>query len=225
MSVLCFIVSGPSGSGKTSVVQHLLATVPRLLFSVSYTTRAPRAGEQNGREYHFVQPEEFKQMIARRELLEYAQVFGHYYGSHRSALGEAARQGSDLLLDIDVQGAQQVKEQLPDAIAIFVLPPSRKELESRLRARGLDAPEAIARRLLRAREEIEASREIYEYLVVNRSLEKTCAQVQAIVVAERARRSGQEPPPQAADLAAAARKDATKSQVSAILETFGAHGV
>jgi guanylate kinase len=155
MSLLCFIVSGPSGSGKTSVVQHLLSTVPRLLFSVSYTTRAPRAGEQDGREYHFVKPEEFKQMIARRELLEYAQVFGHYYGSHRDALEEAARQGSDLLLDIDVQGAQQVKERLPDAVAIFVLPPSWQELEHRLRARGLDAPEAIQRRLRCAREEIE----------------------------------------------------------------------
>lgn len=224
MSVLCFIVSGPSGSGKTSVVQHLLSTVPRLLFSVSYTTRTPRAGEQNGREYHFVQPEEFQQMIARRELLEYAEVFGHYYGSHRDALDEAARQGSDLLLDIDVQGAQQVKERLPDAVAVFVLPPSWQELEHRLRARGLDAPEAVQRRLRCAREEIELSPNIYDYLVVNRSLEETCAQVQAIVVAERARRSGQESPPPAAALAAAARKDATKSQVSAILETFGAHG-
>ncbi|HSC78311.1 MAG TPA: guanylate kinase, partial [Candidatus Acidoferrales bacterium] len=184
----------------------------------------PRAGEQNGREYHFVQPEEFQRMIQRRELLEYAEVFGHYYGSHRDALEEAARQGSDLLLDIDVQGAQQVKERLPDAVAVFVLPPSWQELEHRLRARGLDAPEAVQRRLRCAREEIELSPDIYDYLVVNRSLEETCAQVQAIVVAERARRSGQESPPPAAALAAAARKDATKSQVSAILETFGAHG-
>ena len=224
MSVLCFIVSGPSGSGKTSVVQHLLQNVPRLLFSVSYTTRAPRAGEQNGREYFFVRPEEFEQMIARQELLEYAHVFGHYYGSHRSVLEEAARQGKDLLLDIDVQGAQQVKTCLPDAVAIFVLPPSWQELEHRLRARGLDAPEAIQRRLERAREEIELSYNIYDYLVVNRDLTETCAQVEAIVVSERARGGGQAPPPQAAAQATAARKEATKSQVSAILETFGAHG-
>ncbi len=225
MSVLCFIVSGPSGSGKTSVVQHLLQRLPRLLFSVSYTTRAPRAGEQNGREYYFVPPEEFEQMIARQELLEYARVFGHYYGSHRSVLEEAARQGKDLLLDIDVQGAEQVKRRLPDAVAVFVLPPSWQELEHRLRARGLDAPEAIQQRLQCAREEIELSSNIYDYLVVNRSLEETCAQVEAIVVSEQARRSGQAPPPPAAAQAAAARKDATKPQVSAILETFGAHGV
>ena len=225
MSVLCFIVSGPSGSGKTSVVQHLLATVPRLLFSVSYTTRAPRVGEQNGREYHFVRPEEFQRMIARRELLEYAEVFGHYYGSHRTALDDAAQQGNDLLLDIDVQGARQVKQRLPDAVAVFVLPPSQQELEHRLRARGLDAPEAVQRRLQCAREEIESSPDIYDYLVVNRSLEETCAQVQAIVVAERARRRGQSPPPEAAAQAAAARRESTKSEVSAILETFAAHGV
>jgi len=224
MSVLCFIVSGPSGSGKTSVVQHLLAKVPRLLFSVSYTTRAPRAGEQNGREYYFVRPEEFERMIARQELLEYAHVFGHYYGSPCSALEDATRQGKDLLLDIDVQGARQVKAALPDAVAVFVLPPSWQELEHRLRARGLDAPEAIQQRLQRAREEIEASRAIYDYLVVNCSLEETCAQVEAIVTTERALRAGQAPPPPVAAQAAAARKEATKSQVSAILETFGAHG-
>jgi guanylate kinase len=220
-SALCFIVSGPSGSGKTTIVDHLLARVPTLLFSVSYTTRAPRGGEQNGRQYFFVRPQEFEQMISRNELLEYARVFGEYYGTHRRVLDQAAQEGKDLLLDIDVQGAQQVKARLPAAVAIFVSPPSREELERRLRARGLDAPDVIQRRLQRAREEIE-SYETYDYLVVNRELSDTCAQVEAIVLAERARRSGQSSPAEAR--AATARREATKSQVSAILETFGAHG-
>ena len=219
---LCFIVSGPSGSGKTTVVDYLLKYVPRLLFSVSYTTRAPRGGEQNGREYFFVQPQEFEQMIARDELLEHAQVFGQHYGTHRRVLDRAAREGRDLLLDIDVQGAQQVKARLPAAVAILLIPPSAGELERRLRDRGLDAPEVIQRRLQRSREEIE-SYGTYDYLVVNRDLADTCAQVEAIVLAERAERRGQPAPPKAAARAAAARREATKSQVSAILESFGAH--
>ncbi|MGH9777990.1 MAG: guanylate kinase, partial [Candidatus Acidiferrales bacterium] len=219
----CFIVSGPSGSGKTTVVEYLLKYVPRLLFSVSYTTRAPRGGEQNGREYHFVQPQEFEQMIARNELLEYAQVFGQYYGTHRRVLERATREGKDLLLDIDVQGAQQVKSRHPAAVAVLLIPPSAEELERRLRARGQDAPEVIQRRLQRAREEI-ASYGTYDYLVVNRELGDTCAQVEAIVLTERATRHGQPPPPKAAIRAAAARREATKSRVSAILESFGAHG-
>jgi len=217
----CFIVSGPSGSGKTTIVDHLLSRVPNLLFSISYTTRPPRGGEQNGREYFFVQPQEFEQMIARDELLEYARVFGQYYGTHRCVLEQAAQAGKDLLLDIDVQGAQQVKARLPEAVAVFVSPPSRQELEHRLRARGLDAPDVIQRRLQRAAEEIR-SYGTYDYLVVNRDLADTCAQVEAIVLAERARLSGQSSPAEAR--AAAARREATKSQVSAILETFGAHG-
>ena len=222
-SALCFIVSGPSGSGKTTVVEHLLGRIPNLLFSVSYTTRAPRGGEQNRREYFFVQPQEFEQMIARDELLEYARVFGQYYGTHGRVLEQATREGKDLLLDIDVQGARQVKARLPAAVAVFVLPPSRQELERRLRARGLDAPDVIQRRLERAREEIE-SHETYDYLVVNRDLSSTCAQVEAILLTERAARRGQPPPPEAEAHAAAARREATKSQVSAILESFGAHG-
>ena len=219
----CFIVSGPSGSGKTTVVDYLLRYVPRLLFSVSYTTRAPRGGEQNGREYFFVQPQEFEQMIARDELLEYARVFEQYYGTHRRVLERATREGRDLLLDIDVQGAQQVKSRLPGAIAVLLIPPSAGELERRLRDRGLDAPDVIQRRLQRAAEEIK-SYGTYDYLVVNRDLRDTCAQVEAIVLAERAQRQGESPPPKAAARAAAARPEATKSQVSAILESFGAHG-
>ncbi|MGH9787282.1 MAG: guanylate kinase [Candidatus Acidiferrales bacterium] len=220
---LCFIVSGPSGSGKTTVVDYLLKRIPDLLFSVSYTTRAPRGGEQNGREYFFVQPQKFEQMIARDELLEYARVFGEHYGTHRRVLDQAAREGKDLLLDIDVQGAQQVKSRLPAAVAVLLIPPSADELERRLRARGQDAPEVIQRRLQHAREEI-ASYGTYDYLVVNRDLADTCAHVEAIVLVERASRRGQPPPPNADARAAAARREATKSQVSAILESFGAHG-
>src|SRR5260370_26586594 len=128
-----FIISAPSGSGKTSLVDALRQYVPNLDFSVSYTTRPPRGSEQNGREYHFVTREKFEGMIRRGEFLEYADVFGNYYGTARSVLEDAARRGNDLLLDIDVQGERQVKHKRPDAVSIFVLPPSRAELESRLR--------------------------------------------------------------------------------------------
>lgn len=220
--VLCFIVSGPSGSGKTSVVEHLLRVVPDLMFSVSYTTRAPRAGEQDGREYYFVRPEDFEAMLARHELLEHARVFGHYYGTHESVLEKAARAGKDLLLDIDVQGAQQVKARLPEAVAVLLVPPNAAELERRLRSRAQDPPEVIQRRLQRAREEV-GSYDTYDYVVINRDLDETCTQVEAILAVERARRSGQPPAPQATVLAAAARKEATKPRVSAILESFGEH--
>jgi len=219
----CFIVSGPSGSGKTTVVDYLLQRIPNLLFSVSFTTRAPRGGEQHGREYFFVQPQEFEQMIARGELLEYAQVFGQYYGTHRRVLDQATREGKDLLLDIDVQGAQQVKARLPAAVAVLLIPPSADELERRLRARGQDAPDVIQRRLQRAREEIE-SYGTYDYLVVNRDLSDTCSRVEAIVIVERAHSAGQVADPNLEAQAADARREATKSQVSAILESFGAHG-
>ncbi|MBI2956402.1 MAG: guanylate kinase [Acidobacteria bacterium] len=217
-----FIVSGPSGSGKTSIVEHLLASVPDLLFSVSYTTRGPRPGEQEGREYFFVSREEFEAMKARGDFLEHAQVFNHYYGTHRRVLVDAERAGKDLVLDIDVKGAQQVKRKLPPAVAILILPPSWQELERRLRARGLDSPEDIQRRLERARQEVESCA-TYDYVVINRDLSKACAQVEAIVRVERQRLAGETPGP--AELVAqaeAARKDATVSQVSAILETFGA---
>lgn len=220
-----FIISGPSGSGKTSVVEHLLKALPELMFSVSYTTRAPRAGEQDGREYRFVSREAFERMILRGEFLEYASVFGDLYGTHQSALSEAARLGKDLVLDIDVHGARQVKTHRPEAVAILILPPSGEELERRLRARGLDTPEIVQRRLERARMEIE-SYHIYDYVVINRRLEETCAQVDAVIVAERHQRTGagiaSPAVEEAQRRAAAARKEATLGQVSAILETFGA---
>lgn len=220
-----FIVSGPSGSGKTTVVEHLLAAVLDLLFSVSCTTRAPRAGEQEGREYRFVTREEFESMLAADEFLEYASVFGELYGTPRRNLVEAERLGKDLVLDIDVQGARQVKARLPDAVAIFLLPPSAEELERRLRSRAQDTPEIIRRRLQHARTEIE-NYHSYDYLVINRDLRQAAFQTEAIVVAERyGHVNGKDVPAgvQAARArAAAARKDANPEQISAILETFGA---
>jgi guanylate kinase len=216
-----FIVSGPSGSGKTTVVERLLQDVPDILFSVSCTTRAPRAGEQNGREYHFISKDEFEAMLVRDELLEHATIFGEYYGTPRTNLADARRRGKDLLLDIDVLGARQVKGKLPDAVAILLVPPSAQELERRLTSRAQDRPEVIRRRLERAREELEHYHS-YDYLVVNRELEETCRSVSAIVAAERARRAGEQAAAEAAARAEATRKDNNKSQISAILESFGA---
>ncbi|MFQ5695422.1 MAG: guanylate kinase, partial [Terriglobia bacterium] len=184
-----FIFSGPSGSGKSSVVRHLMKAVPGLCFSVSATTRAPRGGEQEGREYRFVSGEAFERMIAQGEFLEHANVFGHFYGTPRSNLAQARQQGQDLLLDVDVEGARQVKARLPAAVAVLLLPPSAQELEARLRKRAQDSPAVIQRRLQRARQEI-GSYSSYDYLLVNRDLGETCRQAEAIVVAERAQRGG-----------------------------------
>lgn len=193
------------------------------MFSVSYTTRGPRAGEQEGREYRFVSRSDFEAMLGRGEFLEHAEVFGNYYGTHRHTLVDAERQGKDVVLDIDVEGARQVKSRMPKAVAILLLPPSWQELEQRLRARALDTPDMVRRRLERARQEIE-NYDIYDYLVVNQVLAETCAQVEAILVAERHRRAGiASPAAQEAEARAApARKDASRDQVSAILGTFGA---
>lgn len=216
-----FIVSGPSGAGKSSVVEHLLKKLPDLVFSVSYTTRAPRAGEQEGREYCFVNRETFEEMEVRDEFLEYATVFGDLYGTPRRAVAEAQLGGKDLVLDIDVQGARQVKAKLPDAVAILLLPPSAAELERRLRGRAQDPPEIMQRRLDRARAEIE-SYNGYDYLVVNREIGETCRTVAAIVTIERHRRNAGPATPEEERRAAAVRRDSSQGLVSAILETFGA---
>src|SRR5258708_28423605 len=196
MSGILYIISAPSGSGKTTMVNELRQYIPNLEFSVSYTTRPPRGSEQDGREYHVISRGEFEAMIERDEFLEYAQVFGNYYGTARSVLQEARDDGHDLLLDIDVQGARQVKKKMPDALSIFVLPPSRKELESRLRKRSqsenMHSEEVIKRRLDTARKEIE-NYPNYDYILVNDRLEQSVDQLQAIVLAERIRRSGKTP--------------------------------
>jgi len=188
MSAIVFIISAPSGSGKTTLTNELLKLVPGLEFSISYTTRAPRGSEKDGREYHFITRPQFEQMLARDEFLEHADVFGNYYGTARRYLDEANRHGHDLVLDIDVQGEAQVKRKMPESVSIFILPPSREVLESRLRHRSEDSDAVIQRRLTGARKEIE-NYPNYDYILVNDRLEQSIAQLKAIVAAERLKRS------------------------------------
>ena len=182
---LVLIVSGPSGSGKSTLVQRILE-LPGTMPSISCTTRARRATEASGKCYDFVTEAEFDAMVARGEFLEHARVFGKYsYGTPKKWLEESRRRGLDLVLEIDVQGAAQVKEKLPESVAIFILPPSREELERRLRSRGQDSNEEIARRLAKAHDEIAAYGKYYDFCVVNESVEIAGREVQAIVTALR----------------------------------------
>lgn len=185
------VISAPSGTGKSTLVKHLLASVRGLDFSVSYTTRPPRPGEKNGRDYLFVAPERFRRMIAAGEFVEWADVFGHFYGTSRRQLRAAQDAGKDILLDIDVQGHAQVRQRLREAVSIFVLPPSYRELARRLRYRHSDAPEVIARRLNDARQEIRHWKE-YDYLVVNDRLPTAVKALRAVVEAARSRRQIQQ---------------------------------
>jgi guanylate kinase len=181
---LVLIVSGPSGSGKSTLVQKILQ-LPGTMLSVSCTTRPPRNTESDGKWYNFVTEEEFQQMVARGDFLEYAQVFGkHWYGTPRKWLDQARAQKKDLVLEIDVQGALQVKRKVPDAMAVFVLPPSRAELEKRIRARGQDSEEEIQRRLERARQEM-LSYSSYDFAIINDNLERAGQEAQAIAVGSR----------------------------------------
>jgi guanylate kinase len=199
---LIYIVSGPSGSGKSTLVAKL-RELPGLLFSVSCTTRPPRATEASGKWYDFISEEEFDRRARRGEFLEYAQVFGrHWYGTPKRWLDEAREKKLDLVLEIDVQGAAQVKQKMPDSVAIFVLPPSRQELERRLRERGQDSVDSIARRLERARQEMQRFRE-YDFVVVNNDLERAGSAIQAIALAARSSRR------------------AMDSEARAILDSFG----
>jgi guanylate kinase len=186
---LVCIISAPSGSGKSTLVTKLLKLVPDLDFSISYTTRPARGSEQNGKQYHFVSRDEFERMIHADEFLEHANVFGNYYGTARCFLQEAEQKKHDLLLDIDVQGAEQIKRKLPDAVSVFVLPPDRRTLERRLRERGEDSEEVIQRRLVTASREIE-NYDKYNYILVNDRLDESSKSLQDIVRAERLRRAG-----------------------------------
>jgi guanylate kinase len=183
---LVLIVSGPSGSGKSTLVEKILE-VPGTLLSVSCTTRSPRKTESNGKWYNFVTEAGFQQMVERGEFLEYAQVFGkNWYGTPRKWLEEAQENKKDLVLEIDVQGALQVKRKLPGAVAVFVLPPSRAELERRIRARGQDSEDEIHRRLERARQEM-LNYSSYDFAIINDDLERAGREVQAIALGSRCR--------------------------------------
>jgi guanylate kinase len=183
-----YIISAPSGSGKSTLVNEIRQLVEGLYFSISYTARPPRGSEQNGREYFFVTRSEFEAMIRQGEFLEYAEVFGNYYGTARRFQREAEQTGQDLLLDIDVQGARQIKQKLPQAVSIFILPPDRNTLERRLRTRRLDAEEVIQRRLVTATREIENYAK-YDYILVNDRLEESVEALKSILLAERLRHS------------------------------------
>ena len=196
-----FIISAPSGSGKSTLTNELIRSVPNLRFSVSFTTRTPRGQEKDGEAYYFVTPEEFESRIDKGEFLEYAQVFGNYYGTHVGELERARRDGFDLVLDIDVQGARQLKEKLPDAVTVFILAPSRQVLEDRLRSRSQDSEPVIQRRLEEAAEEIR-NYSTYDYVLVNRDVAASVERLIAIVKATRSRR------------------DRMETEIRPILETF-----
>ncbi len=196
MAGILFIISAPSGSGKSTLVNALRSQVEGIDFSISWTTRQPRGSEQTGREYHFTSREEFERMVSAGEFLEHAEVFGNYYGTARRSLEEATAAGRDLLLDIDVQGARQVLERIPDAVTIFIMPPNPKVLRTRLRnrsrAEGHVDETILQRRLNEASKEIENYCQ-YRYILVNDVLERAVAQLEAVVEVERAKRDSQPP--------------------------------
>ncbi len=239
MSGNLFIISAPSGSGKSTLTNELRRIVPNLDFSISYTTRPSRGSEQSGREYFFVSRDEFKRMIREDEFLEWAEVFGNYYGTAKGFLREAQARDHDLLLDIDVQGAAQVKDKVPQACSIFVLPPSREELERRLRrraeaddnlqrqllgekARPFNTEAIIQRRLQTASQEIENFCQ-YDYILVNDRLEESIDTLTSIVEAERLKRSQLTPTSRELLVLAAADRALRPHmlpQVEAVLATF-----
>jgi guanylate kinase len=180
---ILFVISAPSGAGKTSLVKALLEQEPSLSLSVSCTTRAPREGETDGVHYHFLHRDAFEAAIAAGAFLEHAEVFGNHYGTRAEDVHAALAAGRDLILEIDWQGARQVRARFPESVSIFVLPPSLAELERRLRGRGTDAPETVARRLAQAREDIEHGIE-YDYLVVNADFEHALTDLRALVRTE-----------------------------------------
>jgi guanylate kinase len=202
-----FIVSSPSGAGKTTLIRRVLADprIPQgsIHFSVSHTTRPPRASETDGREYHFISPDAFRGLVAADGFLEWAGVHGHLYGTSRREVEPRLAAGVDVLLDIDVQGARQVRSKIPDVVKIFVFPPSRAVLESRLVARASDAPKDVSRRLAAAAAEMSEFGE-YDYAIINDELETAVDELRSIVVARRAGRKRQ------------------RERLEAILKTFNA---
>jgi guanylate kinase len=224
---ILFIISAPSGSGKSTLVKHLRSRVTGLDFSVSWTTRAPRGSEQPDREYHYTTVARFQEMKEKGEFLEWASVFGNYYGTACQSLIDAQAAGKDLLLDIDVQGAGQVREKMPDAVSIFVLPPNPETLARRLRDRSIEEGKLdeaeIDRRLAKARGEIDKYRQ-YRYILINDILEDAVESLTAIVIAERARRDGTPPDPETArmmQLADKCRQANATDRLYPVLASFG----
>lgn len=179
-----FILSAPSGAGKSSLIHALLGQHQDMQLSVSHTTRAPRPGEVDGVHYHFVSVDEFKALIAQNNFLEWAEVFGNYYGTSRTAIEQVLVQGRDVFLDIDWQGARQIKQQVPSVLSIFILPPSVAELEKRLNQRGQDSQEVIAKRMQQAKSEISHVTE-YDYVLVNDDFQQCLKDLQQVVLGQR----------------------------------------
>jgi guanylate kinase len=226
---ILFIISAPSGSGKSTIVNQLRSLVSGLEFSVSWTTRGPRGSEVDSREYHFTTREHFEEMIRNDEFLEYADVFGNYYGTAKSTLSAAFARGKDLLLDIDVQGAGQMRRKMPEAVSVFLMPPSPDVLAYRLRnrsrAEGSEREEMIERRLATAKQEIENYRE-YGYILVNDILERAVEEMVAIVESERFQRNGM-PADGSADterlmqIAESCRQANAEPRIAPVLRAFG----
>lgn len=185
---LLLVLSAPSGAGKTTLAHMMVKEFPEAEFSVSYTTRAPRGAEKNGKDYHFVDTVTFRQMIERNEFVEWAEVHDNFYGSSKRVIDQSYRPGGIAVFDIDVQGGNSIKRKYPDAVCIFILPPSMEELERRLRSRGTDSEDVIGRRMLAARAECERGAQSYDYLVINDRLDDAFQQLRSIVISERSRR-------------------------------------
>jgi guanylate kinase len=227
---ILFIISAPSGSGKSTLVSELRKQVSGVEFAISWTTRAPRGSEAHGREYNFTSREEFQRMLDAGVFLEHAEVFGNFYGTARHSLDEARAAGHDLLLDIDVQGAAQVRAKMPEAVSIFVMPPNPRVLRTRLRnrsrAEGVVNEEEVYRRLNAASKEIENYRE-YGYILVNDILDRAVAQLEAIVLAERYYRNGEViayRSRRVLEVAAACLQSNSQERLKPVLEAFGIFG-
>ena len=230
MAGILFIISAPSGSGKSTLVSELRKQVSGVEFAISWTTRAPRGSEENGREYNFTTRAEFQRMLDAGVFLEHAEVFGNFYGTARQSLDEARAAGHDLLLDIDVQGGAQVRAKMPEAVSIFVLPPNPKVLRTRLRnrsrAEGVVNEAELYRRLSEASKEIENYRE-YGYILVNDILDRAVAQLEAIVLAERFYRNGEAiayRSRRVMEVAAACLQINSQDRLKPVLDAFGILG-